>query len=172
MMARQHAPAIIFIDEIDAVGSTLTDDGTSGSAEAQRTLMQLFSEMDWFDDIGNWGDVRIIAATNRPDMLDPALLRPGRFERVIEVPLPDMDGRLQILKIHTHDVELANVDLEAIAGMTDNTAGAELEVICREAGMMAVRRDASAVEMVDFTEAVNRVQDEIVTYKRMNTRSA
>ena len=89
-LARERAPAIVFIDEIDAVGSMRTNDGTSGSAEVQRTLMQLLAEMDGFD---TRGDVRIMAATNRADMLDPALLRPGRFDRLIEIPLPDRDAR-------------------------------------------------------------------------------
>ncbi len=102
-LARERAPAIVFIDEIDAVGSMRTNDGTSGSAEVQRTLMQLLAEMDGFD---NRGDVRIMAATNRVDMLDPALLRPGRFDRLIEIPLPDLDSRLEILKIHSRNMHM------------------------------------------------------------------
>ena len=166
MLARERAPAIVFIDEIDAVGSTRTNDGTSGSAEVQRTLMQLLAEMDGFD---NRGDVRIMAATNRPDMLDPALLRPGRFDRVIEIPLPDKEARLQILKIHSRKMHLASIDFDEIVGMTEDATGAELEAICREAGMMAVRREATFVEMVDFTDAVHKVKNEIVTDNRMYT---
>jgi len=163
-LARERAPAIVFIDEIDAVGSTRTNDGTSGSAEVQRTLMQLLAEMDGFD---NRGDVRIMAATNRADMLDPALLRPGRFDRLLEVPLPDKDARLQILKIHSRKMHLGDADLEEIARMTEKATGAELESICREAGMMAVRRDAETVAMVDFTDAVHKVKNEAVTDNRM-----
>jgi proteasome regulatory subunit len=166
MLARERAPAIVFIDEIDAVGSTRTHDGTSGSAEVQRTLMQLLAEMDGFD---NRGDVRIMAATNRPDMLDPALLRPGRFDRVIEIPLPDKDARLQILKIHSRKMHLDSVNLEELVDMTENTTGAELEAVCREAGMMAVRREAACVEMVDFIDAVHKVKNEIITDNRMYT---
>ena len=164
MLARERAPAIVFIDEIDAVGSTRTNDGTSGSAEVQRTLMQLLAEMDGFD---TRGDVRIMAATNRVDMLDPALLRPGRFDRIIEIPLPDVKGRLEILKIHSGKMQLLGIDLNEIVEMTENTTGAELRAICREAGMMAVRRDAMAIERNDFIEAVRKVKSEMVTDNRM-----
>jgi proteasome regulatory subunit len=164
MLARERAPAIVFIDEIDAVGSTRTNDGTSGSAEVQRTLMQLLAEMDGFD---TRGDVRIMAATNRVDMLDPALLRPGRFDRIIEIPLPDARGRLEILKIHSGKMQLFGVDLNEIVEMTEDTTGAELQAICREAGMMAVRRDAMAIERNDFIEAVRKVKSEMVADNRM-----
>lgn len=165
-LARERAPAIVFIDEIDAVGSMRTNDGTSGSAEVQRTLMQLLAEMDGFD---NRGDIRIMAATNRADMLDPALLRPGRFDRLIEIPSPDAGARLQILKIHSRRMKLADVPLEDIAALTEGATGAELEAICREAGMMAVRRDARLVEMIDFTDAVHKVKNEAVADTRMYT---
>jgi len=165
-LARERAPAIVFIDEIDAVGSMRTNDGTSGSAEVQRTLMQLLAEMDGFD---NRGDVRIMAATNRADMLDPALLRPGRFDRLIEIPLPDKVARLQILTIHSRTMKLGNVDFDEITRMTEKATGAELEAVCREAGMMAVRRDAEQVEMVDFTDAVHKVKNEAVADTRMYT---
>jgi proteasome regulatory subunit len=165
-LARERAPAIVFIDEIDAVGSMRTNDGTSGSAEVQRTLMQLLAEMDGFD---NRGDVRIMAATNRADMLDPALLRPGRFDRLIEIPLPDKVSRLQILKIHSRKMHIGDVDLEAIAAMTDKATGAELEAVCREAGMMAVRREADRIGMKDFMDAVHKVKNEAVADTRMYT---
>nr|WP_320161060.1 proteasome-activating nucleotidase [uncultured Methanoregula sp.] len=165
-LARERAPAIIFIDEIDSVGSMRTNDGTSGSAEVQRTLMQLLAEMDGFD---NRGDVRIMAATNRADMLDPALLRPGRFDRLIEIPVPDKDARLQILKIHSSKMHIAGVNLEEIALRTEKATGAELEAICREAGMMAVRREADNVGMVDFMDAVRKVRNETVSDNRMYT---
>jgi len=165
-LARERAPAIVFIDEIDAVGSMRTNDGTSGSAEVQRTLMQLLAEMDGFD---NRGDVRIMAATNRADMLDPALLRPGRFDRLIEIPLPDKDSRLQILKIHSRNMHIGDVNLEGIATVTEKFTGAELEAVCREAGMMAVRREADTICMTDFTEAVHKVKNEAVMDTRMYT---
>ncbi|WP_371415208.1 proteasome-activating nucleotidase [Methanogenium sp. MK-MG] len=155
-MARERAPSIVFIDEIDAIGTMRMHDGTSGSAEVQRTLMQLLAEMDGFD---NRGDVRIMGATNRVDMLDPALLRPGRFDRVVMVPLPDTAARHQILKIHSAKMQLVGVPLDKLAAEAENTTGAELEAICREAGMMAVRRDADAVTWSDFEEAMRKVRD-------------
>jgi len=166
ILARERAPAIVFIDEIDAVGSTRTHDGTSGSAEVQRTMMQLLAEMDGFD---NRGDVRIMAATNRIDMLDPALLRPGRFDRIIEIPLPDLRTRLEILKIHSSKMQLISVDLHEIATLTEKCTGAELQAICREAGMIAVRRDAEAIDRNDFMDAVRKVKNEMVTDNRMYT---
>jgi proteasome regulatory subunit len=155
-MARERAPSIVFIDEIDAIGTMRMHDGTSGSAEVQRTLMQLLAEMDGFD---NRGDVRIMAATNRVDMLDPALLRPGRFDRVLLIPLPDTEARLEILKIHSAKMQLRGVPLDKLAAETENATGAELEAICREAGMMAVRRDADAITWTDFETAMRKVKD-------------
>jgi proteasome regulatory subunit len=163
-LARERAPSIVFIDEIDAVGSTRTNDGTSGSAEVQRTLMQLLAEMDGFN---NRGDVRIMAATNRVDMLDPALLRPGRFDRIIEIPLPDRDARLEILKIHSAKLSLEGVSLEEIADQTEETTGAELQAICREAGMIAVRKEADVVKPEDFHAAVRKVMMETEFDSRM-----
>jgi proteasome regulatory subunit len=165
-LAREKAPSIVFIDEIDAVGSTRTNDGTSGSAEVQRTLMQLLAEMDGFD---TRGDVRIMAATNRVDMLDPALLRPGRFDRVIEIPLPDAVARKEILKIHSRKMHLLDVSLDRIVEMTENTTGAELQAVCREAGMMAVRREADGVSQEDFEKAVRKVKADEMTDFRMYT---
>lgn len=163
-LARERAPSIVFIDEIDAIGSIRTHDGTSGSAEVQRTLMQLLAEMDGFD---NRGDVRIMAATNRVDMLDPALLRPGRFDRVLRIPLPDAQGRLEILKIHVAKMRLKKVDLDEIVRITENATGAELHAICREAGMFAVRRDGEAVDQEDMLAAVRKVREQPVTEDRM-----
>jgi proteasome regulatory subunit len=126
--------------------------------------MQLLAEMDGFD---NRGDVRIMAATNRVDMLDPALLRPGRFDRLVQIPEPDLESRCEILKIHSRTMHLENVDLDVIASMTENATGAELEAICREAGMMAVRRDATSIAMIDFISAVKKVRAEMITDARM-----
>ena len=156
MMAHEKAPSIIFIDEIDSIGSTRSNDGTSGSAEVQRTMMQLLAEMDGFN---NRGNVRIMAATNRVDMLDAALLRPGRFDRIIEVGLPDETARLEILKIHTRKMKLEGVDLEQIVAMTDGCTGAELQAISREAGMIAVRNEADAVHLEDMIAGVQKVMD-------------
>ncbi|WOF15598.1 proteasome-activating nucleotidase [Methanoplanus sp. FWC-SCC4] len=154
-LARERSPAIVFIDEIDSIGSMRTQDGTSGSAEVQRTLMQLLAEMDGFD---NRGNVRIMAATNRVDMLDPALLRPGRFDRILEVSLPDESARLEILKIHSSKLNMKNVDLLDLVKLTENTTGAEIQAICREAGMIAVRKDLNYVTMKNFEDAVLKVR--------------
>jgi proteasome regulatory subunit len=155
-LARDRAPSIVFIDEIDAIGTTRTNDGTSGSAEVQRTLMQLLAEMDGFD---NRGDVRIMAATNRVDMLDAALLRPGRFDRIIQVPLPDHTARHEILKIHTRKMALDEaINLENLAEETEGLTGAQLQAICREAGMFAIRRDAQMVSINDIRDAIMKVK--------------
>jgi len=157
-LAAEHEPAILFIDEIDAIAAKRTDSKTSGDAEVQRTMMQLLSEMDGFEDRG---DIRLIAATNRFDMLDRALLRPGRFDRLIEVPEPDREGRHRIIEIHTEAMNLADgVDLEALAGDTDGLSGAELASLATEAGMFAIRDDRTTVEMADFRTALEKVRDE------------
>jgi proteasome regulatory subunit len=154
-MAREKAPSIVFIDEIDAVGGIRTHDGTTGSAEVNRTMMQLLAEMDGFR---SRGDVRIIAATNRIDILDPALLRPGRFDRIIEIPMPSAEARLKILEIHAKKMKRAeDVDLEEIARMTDGASGADLKAVVVEAGMNALRRFASTVSMADFDMAIKKV---------------
>ena len=157
-LAAENEPAIIFIDEIDAVAATRTESKTSGDAEVQRTMMQLLSEMDGFDDRG---DICIIAATNRFDMLDRAILRPGRFDRLIEVPKPDEVGRELIFQIHTRDMNLADdIDFEALATETDDLSGAEIESLTTEAGMFAIRDERTEVEMVDFREALDKITDE------------
>jgi proteasome regulatory subunit len=120
--------------------------------------MQLLSEMDGFE---GRGEVRIIAATNRFDMLDRAILRPGRFDRLIEVPEPDWDGRERILDIHTREMNLAeDLNLERLAGETDGFSGAELASLATEAGMFAIRDDRTTVEMADFHDALEKVNDE------------
>ncbi len=154
-MAREKAPSIIFIDEIDAVGSIRTHDGTTGSAEVNRTMMQLLAEMDGFR---TRGDIKIIAATNRIDILDPALLRPGRFDRIIEIPMPSMEGRLKILEIHSRKMRTdEDVDLAEIAKNTDEASGADLKAIVVEAGMNALRRNATSVARDDFDKAIRKV---------------
>jgi proteasome regulatory subunit len=157
-LASEHEPAVIFIDEIDAIAAKRTESKTSGDAEVQRTMMQLLSEMDGFDDRG---EIRIIAATNRFDMLDRAILRPGRFDRLIEVPMPDWDGRRRILDIHTEDMNLdANVELAVLASDTEGFSGAELASLATEAGMFAIRDDRTEVRMCDFHDALEKVQDD------------
>jgi len=153
-IAREKAPSIVFIDEIDSVGSRRTYDGTTGSSEVNRTMVQLLAELDGFD---SRGDVKIVAATNRIDLLDPALMRPGRFDRIIEVPSPDAQGRMEIFKIHTRKMKLENVDLDELVGMTDDLSGAELKAIVTEAGMFVIRRKGKAVTMQDFKDAYNKL---------------
>ncbi|WP_159904351.1 proteasome-activating nucleotidase Pan2 [Salinirussus salinus] len=157
-LASEREPAVIFIDEIDAIAAKRTESKTSGDAEVQRTMMQLLSEMDGFDDRG---EIRIIAATNRFDMLDRAILRPGRFDRLIEVPKPDWDGRKRILEIHTAEMSLADeVDLGELAGKTDGFTGAELASLATEAGMFAIRDERTTVEPRDFVDALKKVEEE------------
>ncbi len=154
-MARKKAPSIIFIDELDAIATIRLNDTSGADREVQRTLMQLLSEMDGFD---SRGDVRIIAATNRPDALDPAILRPGRFDRVVKVPMPDIEARERIIKIHVGNMTISDdIDFNRLAKLTDGSSGADLKAIATEAGMLAVRGDKLSVEMNDFLDAVEKV---------------
>jgi len=154
-LAKKKAPTIIFIDEIDAVGASRTEANTSGDREVQRTLMQLLAGMDGFE---NRGDVKIIGATNRIDILDKALLRPGRFDRIIEIPLPDVDGRLSILKVQSRTLAVdEDVNLTEIAQITDGRNGADLYAICMEAGMFAIRKESHSITQEDFRAAVAKV---------------
>jgi len=154
-LARRKAPAIIFIDEIDAIAARRIDIGTSGEREVQRTLMQLLAEMDGFKPLDK---VKVIAATNRIDILDPAILRPGRFDRLIEIPLPDLQGRYEIFKIHTRRMKLSDdVDLWELAKLTENASGADIKAIVTEAGYYAIRNNRRVVTMEDFLNAVKKV---------------
>jgi proteasome regulatory subunit len=157
-LARQNEPAVIFIDEIDAIAAKRTESKTSGDAEVQRTMMQLLSEMDGFEDRG---EISIIAATNRFDMLDRAILRPGRFDRLIEVPKPDPDGRGQIFQIHTREMNVSDdIDFDGLAEMAADASGADIKAICTEAGMFAIRDDRTEVRMQDFRDAYGKIQSE------------
>jgi proteasome regulatory subunit len=155
-LAKKKAPTIIFIDEIDAVGASRTEANTSGDREVQRTLMQLLAGMDGFE---NRGDVKIIGATNRIDILDRALLRPGRFDRIIEIPLPDETGRLSILKVHCRALTIDDdVDLCEIARQTEGKNGADLRAICMEAGMFAIRKERPTITQEDFLAAIAKIR--------------
>ncbi|WP_256402974.1 proteasome-activating nucleotidase Pan1 [Halorubrum salinum] len=157
-VARENQPAVLFIDEIDAIASKRTDSKTSGDAEVQRTMMQLLSEMDGFDERG---EVRIIAATNRFDMLDPAILRPGRFDRLIEVPKPETEGREIIFQIHTRKMNLASdIDFTELAELTPDASGADIKAICTEAGMFAIRDDRTEVTLDDFLDAHEKLRQD------------
>ncbi len=154
-LAKEKKPAIIFIDEIDAVGSHRFATA-NGDREVQRTLMQLLSEMDGF---GSLEGVKIIGATNRLDMLDQALLRPGRFDRLIEIPAPDEKAREKILKIHTKKMNLDNeITIPEIAIMTNEMTGADIKSVCTEAGLFALRENKKNITLKNFNAAIEKVK--------------
>jgi proteasome regulatory subunit len=154
-LAKEKAPTILFIDELDAIGSQRLKIATSGDREVQRTLMQLLSELDGFE---QRGDVKIIGATNRIDILDPALLRPGRFDRMIEFPIPDEVARRAIFKIHTRKLCVEeNIDFTRLVNLTEGATGADIKAISTEAGMFAIRKDAESIVNQDFLDAVDKV---------------
>jgi len=155
--ARDHQPCIIFMDEIDAIGGRRFSEGTSADREIQRTLMELLNQMDGFDTLGK---VKMIMATNRPDTLDPALLRPGRLDRKIEIPLPNEQSRMEILKIHANPIaKHGDIDWEAVVKLSDDFNGADLRNVCTEAGMFAIRAERDYVIEEDFMKAVRKVVD-------------
>jgi proteasome regulatory subunit len=151
------APAIIFIDELDAVGSHRLDVATSGDREVQRTLMQLLSELDGF---ASRGQVAVIGATNRPDILDPALLRPGRFDRIIDFPLPDDKGREKIFTIHARGMNIeSEFSYKPLVSLSDKMSGADIKAVCTEAGMFAISEDRGCVTQSDFFNAIKKIQE-------------
>ncbi|KAJ1646870.1 26S proteasome subunit rpt4 [Coemansia erecta] len=155
--AKSHEPCIIFMDEIDAIGGRRFSEGTSADREIQRTLMELLNQLDGFDSLGK---VKMIMATNRPDTLDPALLRPGRLDRKIEIPLPNEYGRMEILKIHASGIaKYGEIDYEAVVKLSDGFNGADLRNVCTEAGMFAIREERDYVIQDDFMKAVRKVAD-------------
>ena len=154
-LAKEKAPSIVFIDELDSVGAKRLDVSTSGDREVQRTLMQLLAELDGFTPMSN---VKIIGATNRPDILDDALLRPGRFDRIVEIGLPDESGRAEIFKIHLSHMNIGDdVNTVKLSELTDGASGAEIKSICTEAGMLAIRDNRDTVVMDDFMKAKIKV---------------
>jgi cell division protease FtsH len=158
VQAKEAAPSIVFVDEIDAIGRSRGGwiAGFSGANdEREQTLNQILTEMDGFD--ASTG-VIVLAATNRPDILDPALLRPGRFDRRVTIQPPDKDGRKQILRVHTRSIPLADdVDLDSLAATTVGMVGADLENLANEAALLAARREHERVEMSDFTDSLERI---------------
>ncbi|EJW83934.1 hypothetical protein WUBG_05154 [Wuchereria bancrofti] len=162
--ARDHQPCIVFMDEIDAIGGRRFSEGTSADREIQRTLMELLNQMDGFDSLGR---VKIIMATNRPDTLDPALLRPGRLDRKIEIGLPNEQSRLEVLKIHASKItKHGDIDYEAVVKLSDGFSGADLRNVCTEAGLFAIRAEREYVIDEDFMKAVRKVGDA----KRLETK--
>ncbi|PWN18727.1 putative RPT4-26S proteasome regulatory subunit [Microstroma glucosiphilum] len=155
--AKEHEPTVIFMDEVDAIGGRRFSEGTSADREIQRTLMELLNQMDGFDYLGK---TKIIMATNRPDTLDPALMRPGRIDRKIEIPLPNEQGRLEILKVHTRSIaKKEELDFEAIVKLSDGFNGADLRNVATEAGMFAIREDRDYCLQEDFMKAVRKLQE-------------
>lgn len=154
-LAKEKKPTIIFIDELDAVGTKRFDSDVSGDREVQRTMLELLNQLDGFssDD-----DIKVIAATNRIDILDPALLRSGRLDRKIEFPLPNEEARKHILTIHSRNMNKIDVNLDEIARSTNDFNGAQLKAVCVEAGMCALRRGATAITHEDFMEGIAQVQ--------------
>mmetsp|Transcript_11779 Transcript_11779/g.18893 ORF Transcript_11779/g.18893 Transcript_11779/m.18893 type:complete len:390 (-) Transcript_11779:111-1280(-) len=153
--ARDHEPCVIFMDEVDAIGGRRFSEGTSADREIQRTLMELLNQLDGFEVLGK---VKMIMATNRPDTLDPALLRPGRLDRKIEIPLPNENARQEILKIHASKINKSgDIDYEAVVKLTDNFNGADLRNVCTEAGMFAIRATREYVVEEDFMKAARKI---------------
>ena len=157
-LARKKSPSIVFIDELDALASKRIEIGTSGEREVNRTFMQLLAEIDGFNPLDN---VKIIGATNRKDILDPAVVRPGRLDRLIHIPLPKNKGRLEILKIHSKDMSLgSDVNLDNISSLMEDLSGAEIKAVCTEAGYFAIREDRCKITRKDFLKGIDKVRQE------------
>lgn len=154
-LARSKKACIIFFDEIDAIGGARFDDGAGGDNEVQRTMLELINQLDGFDPRGN---IKVLMATNRPDTLDPALVRPGRLDRKVEFGLPDLEGRTHIFKIHARSMSVEkDIRYELLARLCPNSTGAEIRSVCTEAGMFAIRARCKMATEKDFLDAVNKV---------------
>ena len=156
-LARAKAPSIVFIDEIDALAAKRIETGTSGEREVNRTFMQLLAELDGFKCLD---EVKIIGATNRIDILDHAMIRPGRLDRLIEVGLPDEEGLLEIIKVHTKEMNLQKVKLKQLVKEMNDFSGAEVRAVCTEAGYFAIRDNRDHVEQEDFVMAIDKIRIE------------
>ena len=155
-LARKKAPAIVFIDEIDSLAAKRIELGTSGEREVQRTFMQFLAEIDGFNNLDN---VKIIGATNRKDILDPAVVRPGRLDRLIHVPAPDKDGLTQIFKIHTGKMKLSKkINLDQLLNQMEGFSGAEVHAVATEAGYFAIRENRTTIKQEDFVQAIEKVK--------------
>lgn len=165
-LARERAPSIIFIDELDSIAARRIELGTSGEREVQRTFMQLLAEIDGFENLGN---VKIIGCTNRKDIIDPAILRPGRLERQISVPLPDRDSRKEIFDIHTRRMSIDTVNLAKVIDLSEGLSGADIRSVCTEAGYFAIRDERVKVLFEDFIRAIDKIRqsDEEQGYRQM-----
>jgi len=157
-LAREKAPAVVFIDEIDALASKRIEIGTSGEREVQRTFMQFLAELDGFKPLDN---VKIIGATNRKDILDPAVTRPGRLDRLILVDIPDEEGRKEIFKIHSKDMTLEKgMPIKDIIKKMEHFSGAEIKATCTEAGYFAIRENRTSINKEDFFKAIQKVKED------------
>jgi len=157
-LARKKAPSIIFIDELDALAARRIEIGTSGEREVSRTFMQLLAEIDGFEPLDN---VKVIGATNRKDILDPAVIRPGRLDRLIHIPLPKKEARLEILKIHSGSMSLGkDVDLSNLSADMEDFSGAEIKAACTEAGYFAIRENRTSIIRRDFLRGIEKVKQE------------
>lgn len=155
--AKENQPCIIFMDEIDAIGGKRLSEGSSADREIQRTLMELLNQLDGFDDLGQ---VKCVMATNRPDTLDPALLRPGRLDRKIEIPLPNESSRLDIIKIHSKPIsKKGDIDFEAVAKLCEDFNGADMRNVVTEAGMFAIRAERDYAIHEDFMKAARKIKE-------------
>jgi len=168
-LARKKAPSIIFIDELDALASKRIEIGTSGEREVSRTFMQLLAEIDGFNPLDN---VKVIGATNRKDILDAAVIRPGRLDRLIHIPFPKKEGRSEILKIHCKNMTLGkDVDLNKLSSIMEDLSGAEIRAVCTEAGYFAIRENRTKIVKKDFLKGIEKVKREEETegddYMRM-----
>jgi 26S proteasome regulatory subunit T1 len=166
-MASSKRACIIFFDEVDAIGGARFDDGLGGDNEVQRTMLEIVNQLDGFDSRGN---VKVLMATNRPDVLDPALIRPGRLDRRIEFSLPDLEGRTSIFRIHVSSMSVErDVRFELLARLCPNATGAEIRSVCTEAGMFAIRARRKIATEKDFLEAIQKV---IKSYAKFNSTPA
>ncbi len=155
--ARINVPSIVFIDEIDALAAKRIEVGTSGEREVNRTFMQLLAELDGFNPLDN---VKVIGATNRKDILDPAIIRPGRLDRLIYIPIPDKEARLEILKVHSKNMNFEDINLDLLTSQMEGFSGAEIRAVCTEAGYFAIRNSRFSVTKEDFLKAINKVKQE------------
>ena len=155
-LARRKAPTIIFIDELDSLAAKRVEVGTSGEREVNRTFMQLLAELDGFKPLDN---VKIIGATNRKDILDSAIIRPGRLDRLLYIPIPNKESRVDILKIHSKGMSLdKGIKIEALASRMEGFSGAEIKAVCTEAGYFAIRENRTVIKNEDFVKAIEKVR--------------
>ena len=154
-MAKGKKACIVFIDEVDAIGGARYDDGVGGDSEVQRTMLEIVNQLDGFE---NRGNVKVLMATNRPDTLDPALLRPGRLDRKVEFSLPDLEGRTQIFRIHAKTMNMdKNIRFELLARLCPNSTGADIRSVCTEAGMFSIRQRRKSISEKDLLDAIEKV---------------